>query len=168
MQTEERWPVPLWLTKSALALAGLGLLVVLWRVWALTTSAKAGLCMVMDGAPLTTFAYPSQVFVLTAIGAYLLGHVTSRYVVEVRPSLAALLGEDTFGQQGLVLTVKAFVTVFLLIATVLNLYEAAAFAQGIWPITYYVWCSTAASPTLALSGAAILSFLVGRWLWVAK
>ena len=160
--------MPVWVTRLVLAATALGLLAVLWRVWSVTTSAQGGLCRIQNDAPFTSFAYPSQVFVLTAIGAYVLGHLTSRYVVEVRPKLAAFLGQDTFGQRGLVLTVKAIATGFLLVATLLNIYEASAFASGVWPITYYVWCSTAASPALALAAAAILSFLVGRWLWVAR
>jgi hypothetical protein len=168
MQIEERWPVPPWIVRIALAATAVALLVLLWEIWSATSSARAGLCRLAGDAPLTSFPYPSQVFVFTAIGAYIGGHLTSRYVVEVRPELIANLGEDRFGRPGVVLLVKLIATGFLLVVTILNLYEAYSFATGAWPITYYAWCATAASPALALVGAATVSFLIGRWLWVAK
>ncbi|HKV88864.1 MAG TPA: hypothetical protein VJT78_12780 [Candidatus Dormibacteraeota bacterium] len=168
MRIEERWPFPTWLVRSALGATALGLLLVLWETWSATSSARTGLCKLANGAPLTTYAYPSEAFVFTAIGAYVAGHLTSRYVVEVRPALSALLGEAAFERRGIVLAVKVTATGFLLVVTILNLYEAHAFATGVWPITYYAWCATAASPLLALAGAGAVSFLIGRWLWVAK
>jgi hypothetical protein len=165
----ERWPVSAWITRLALAGCGIGIVVVLGFVWSVTRSAKEGLCPALSGYyPLTSFPYPSQTFVFTAIGAYVAGHLSSRYAVEVRPQLAGLLGADTFQRDRVVLVVKLIVTGFLLLVTILNVYEAVAFATGEWPITYYVWCASAASPPLALFGAGIVSFLVGRWLWPAS
>jgi len=168
IRIEERWPVPRWAVRTGLVATGAAMIGVLWEVWAATSSATQGLCKVANGAPFTTFPYPSQVFVLTAIGAYVAGHITSRYAVEVRPELRAGLGQEKFDRIGPVLVVKLFATGFLLIATILNLYEARAFATGNWPITYYVWCGAAASPFFALLGAAIVAFLIGRWLWIPR
>jgi len=166
MRIEERWPIPRWIVRATLIAAGIGLMAALWQVWSATSSAREGMCKVAGGAPFTTFPYPSQVFVFAAIGAYVAGHITSRYVTSTRPELIADLGQDRFDRIGPVLVVKLIATGFLLIATILNVYEAGAFATGSWPITYYVWCATAASPLLALLGTATGSFLIGRWLWI--
>jgi len=168
MRIDERWPVPRWVVRTGLVGAAIGLAAVIWRSWSVTSLARGGLCEVVNGAPFTTFPYPSQAFVLTAIAAYVVGHISSRYVVEVRPELVANLGEDKFDRIGPVLVAKSIATGFLLIATILNLYEARAFAIGNWPITYYVWCATAASPILALLATALVSFLIGRWLWIPR
>ena len=166
IRVEERWPLPSWLVRSAFGAAAVSLLVVIWELWSATTAARTGLCRIANGAPLTSYAYPSQAFVLTAIGAYAAGHLTSRYLVAVSPVHGSLLGEDTFQNRGIVLVVKLIATGFLLVVTILNVYEAQAFATGVWPITWFAWCATAANPLLALIGAGTFSFLIGRWLWV--
>ena len=168
IRIRDRWPIPQWVVRIGLFAAAIAILGVLWEIWSVTTSAPTGMCKVLNGSPFTTFPFPSEVFVFTAILAYVAGHLTSRYVVEVRPELVAALGEERFERIGPVLVVKLFATGFLLIATVLNVYEAQAFTVGTWPITYYVWCATAASPLLALLGTATFSFLIGRWFWIPR
>ena len=168
IRIRDRWPIPQRIVRIGLFGAAIAIVALLWKIWSVTTSTPTGLCAVLNGSPFTTFSYPSQVFVFTAILAYVAGHLTSRYVVEVRPELIALLGEERFERIGPVLVVKLFATGSLLIATILNVYEARAFTTGTWPITYFVWCATAASPLLALLGAATFSFLIGRWLWIPR
>ena len=163
----DRWPIPHWLVRVTLVAATVRGLVLLWQIWSATTSAPKRLCAIANQAPFATFPYPSQAFVFVAIGAYIGGHLSSRYVVAKRSALVAELGTARFERIGVVLVVKLLATGFLLIATILNVYEARAFMTGNWPITYYVWCGVAASPVLGLLGAGILSFLIGRWLWVA-
>ncbi len=169
MRLQERWPLPRWALRLNLVVFAVALFIIVGLIWRSTNSAKTGLCSIANGSPLTSFSYPSEAFVFTAIGAYIAGHITSRYVAEVRPELAADLGQDRFQRNGLVLVVKLITTGFLLAMTVINIVEAVALStEGAWPITYYVWCATAAGPALSLFGAATVSFLVGRWLWVAK
>jgi hypothetical protein len=142
-------------------------------IWYRTTSATSGLCHVEvdpwgNIVPLKAWAYPSYVFVFTAIGAYLGGHLTNRVAVEKRPELAAGLGEGKFEDHRTVLVVKLLVAGFLLVVTVINVLEMLTLQAWVWPITYYVRCSADASPPLSLLGVAIFSFLTGRWLWVTR
>ena len=63
--------------------------------------------------------------------------------------------------------VQAGLVVFLLLGAVLLGYETIALADTSQhaPITFYIRCSYAVARPATFSGALVVSFILGHWLW---
>jgi amino acid transporter len=112
--------------------------------------------------------YPSWVFVFAAIGAFVLGSVTSQVGIQKQHRKQKELGEGRWRSPKAVVAVNLGVAGFLFLVTILMGIEAWTLGHGVWPITYYVRCSNDAGASITLVGVATYAFVIGRWMWVFK
>jgi hypothetical protein len=112
--------------------------------------------------------YPSWVFVFAAIGAFVLGSLTSQAGIRREGRPQKELGEGRWTNRRAIVTVNLGVAGFLFLVTILMLIEAWTLGHGVWPITYYVRCSMNAGAFITLVGVASYAFVIGRWMWVFK
>jgi len=112
--------------------------------------------------------YPSWVFVFAAIGAFVLGSLTSQVGIRRQGRSQKELGQGRWTNPKAVVAVNLGVAGFLFLVTVLMLIEAWTLGHGVWPITYYVRCANDAGAFITLVGMAIYAFVIGRWMWVFK
>lgn len=112
--------------------------------------------------------YPSSLFVFSGIGAFILGSLTSQYQIRRQGRSQEELGKGQWANPSAVVAVNVGVALFLFLVTFLMGVEAWTLGHGVWPITYYVRCSTDAGPLISLVGLASFAFIIGRWMWVFK
>jgi hypothetical protein len=154
-----------------------------WIVWVLGAAAVvfvaliaiAGLHLWMAHNPVcsATFParrgdYPTWVFVFAAIGAFVLGSLTSQVGIHREQRSQKELGEGRWSSRRAVVAVNAGVAGFLFLVTILMLIEAWTLGHGVWPITYYVRCANDAGALITLVGVGSYAFVIGRWMWVFK
>jgi len=110
--------------------------------------------------------YPSWVYVLGVIGAFVIGSITRQIGVRRQGRVPMQLGEGPWANRGAVVAVNLGVAAFLFLITILMVIEAWTLDHGAWPITYYVRCSTDAGALVSLIGVIGYSLVMGRWMWV--
>jgi len=140
---------------------GLGLSSVL--ALALTTLGGQTGPLCADPPALTTQV--PQLLILGIAGAgFVGGGLLSRWSPRFHPEHPAV--SATLEQRSVRLAMRLTFTLVFLLLTALMLVETFTLYLHVWPITYYVRCANQASPALSVLGAAMYSFLAGRWLWI--
>jgi hypothetical protein len=156
---------PSW-TVWVLAAVAIGLVALLafagWELW----MARTPVCN--PSFPARRGEYPSWVFVFGAIGAFVLGSLTSQIGIRRQQRTQLALGEGRWSHPSAVIAVNLAVAAFLFIVTILMGVEAWTLSHGYWPITYYARCASDAGGFGSLVGVASYSFILGRWMWVFK
>jgi hypothetical protein len=156
---------PTWLAVAMLA-AAVGLAATIGFAASQTLPATNSVCN--PTFPVRNGGYQTWLYVFTAIGAFALGHLVSQWGIARRGLSQTALGEGRWSNRKAVVGVNIGVAIFLFVVTGLLLFEAYTIAHGVWPITYYVRCANDAGPLVSLGGAALYSFVVGRWMWVLE
>jgi hypothetical protein len=156
---------PLWMTWLLGAVA-VGLLVML--VIAVYALATAGAPVCNSDFPARRGDYPSWVYVFAAVGAFVMGSLTTTIGIRRQRRSQLELGVGRWSDQGAVVAVNAGVAGFLFLVTILMVIEAWTLAHGAWPITYYVRCAMDAGALISVIGVFSYSFIIGRWMWVFK
>jgi hypothetical protein len=149
-----------------LGAVAVGLLVML--VIAVHALATAGAPVCNSDFPARRGDYPSWVYVFAAVGAFVMGSLTTTIGIRRQRRSQLELGVGRWSDQGAVVAVNAGVAGFLFLVTILMVIEAWTLAHGAWPITYYVRCAMDAGALISVIGVFSYSFIIGRWMWVFK
>lgn len=96
-----------------------------------------------------------------AVAAFGLGHLFARYRAIRGPN------PESAHPKATALLVQGMVAGFFLAVFLVLVYETAALLHlgGLEPITSYVRCARTRDPLTTALAAAVVSFLVGQWLW---
>lgn len=161
---EEPLPPP-W-TVWVLAVVAFGFVALLafagWELWV----SRTPVCN--PSFPARRGEFPTWVFVLGAIGAFVLGSLTSQVGIRRQQRSQLELGEGRWSDPSAVVAVNLAVAVFLFLVTILMGVEAWTLTHGFWPITYYVRCASDAGGLISFIGMASYAVIIGRWTWVFK
>jgi hypothetical protein len=115
----------------------------------------------------------STLFILGAVGAFVLGHVLGhhrdfRSEQHLLPLVGAPL-EHSPRRDRTSLLLHAALSLFLLLVVAMLAYETWAFwlpdPSPRWPITSFVRCADRTHTIPTLGAAWLVSFLAGHWLW---
>jgi len=160
-------PVANFLNRSSdrIVWSRIAIVALLWKIWSVTTSTPTGLCAVLNARRSRRF--PIRASVRFHCDPCLRGRSPHEpHVVEVRPSSLRFWGgafrTDRTGSRSQVVRDR-----LLLIATISMCTRLVLLRPDLAHHVFRV-CATAASPLLALLGAATFSFLIGRWLWIPR
>jgi len=116
---------------------------------------------------------PQWIVVLCCLAAFAAGHLSGRWQ-QVDPqhlpaAMPAAVTETEQRQRGRqVLVIEGLLLVFLIEILALLVFEVVALSSGRWPITLYVRCAYNAAGWPTTLGAASVTFLLGRWLWLPR